>query len=165
MRTLRTENQDIFQKRSPRGPIYAHATIVIQSSKYIREALYASSEELVRDKYAVQAIPMVDTKGYQASQHIEEYGSVQHKTYDLELDGHDSEVENLHAWPHHKVGLESWNIDVLKLPSNCALPTTFGNCHECEKCCQTGRSEQELIKCHTLQRRYHSGCLRNWEGS
>jgi hypothetical protein len=135
MRTLRTVEPRQFPKTLTRGQTYAHATIVIQSSKHIREALYASSEEFVRDKYAVQAIPIVDTKGYKAGQHIEEYGSVQHKTYDLELDGHDSEVENLHAWPHHKVGLESWNIDVLKLPSNCALATTFGNCHECEKCC------------------------------
>lgn len=63
---LRTEEPRHFPKTLTLGQIYVHATIVIQSSKYIREALYASSEEFVRDKYAVQAIPMVDTKGYKA---------------------------------------------------------------------------------------------------
>lgn len=58
-------------------------------------------------------------------------------TYNLELDGHDSEVEHLHQRPDHIVRLERGNVDFLELGPDCSLATTLCDCHEAEEGRQT----------------------------
>lgn len=75
------------------------------------------------------------------------------KTYNLVLDGHDAEVDNLHRGPNQPVGLKRRNVDVLELALHSALSTTFRHSHECKEASKTSWREQELIKSHALQRR------------
>jgi hypothetical protein len=86
------------------------------------------------------------------------------KTYNLVLDRHDPEVDELDRRPNHVIGLERRNVNVLELALHGALSTTFGNRHECEESRQTSRREQELIKRHALQRRQPCSRLGNREG-
>jgi hypothetical protein len=82
-------------------------------------------------------------------------------TYNLELDRYQTEVDDLHRWPDQEVGLERWHVDILELARHSALPTAFGNGHECEEARQTSRCEQELVERNALQRRHHGSRLRN----
>lgn len=57
--------------------------------------------------------------------------------YDLELNGHDTEVEHLHCWPDDVVRLERWDIYVSELLCNSISSTTFSHRHEGEEGSQT----------------------------
>ena len=76
------------------------------------------------------------------------------RTYNLELDGHDPEVDDLDCRPDQEVGLERRNVDVLELALNSALSTTLGKGHVCEEGGETGGREQELVEGDTLERGY-----------
>lgn len=54
-------------------------------------------------------------------------------TYNLELNRHKTEVDDLHSWPDYKVRLQRWDVDVLELARHSALSTAFGNGHEREE--------------------------------
>ena len=69
----------------------------------------------------------------------------------LELNGHDAEVEHLHRRPDNEVCFECRDIDVLELVLDCALATAFTDGHESEEASKTDRRKDELIKGHTLQ--------------
>ena len=69
------------------------------------------------------------------SQHVEYSASCQW-AHNLELEGNDSEVEDLYSRPEHEVGLESREIYVLELPCNRSLSTTLCNSHERKETCQ-----------------------------
>jgi hypothetical protein len=61
-------------------------------------------------------------------------------SYNLVLDRHDAEVDNLHSGPHHPIGLQRRHVDVLEFALHSALPTAFGNGHkskETRKTCPT----------------------------
>lgn len=58
-------------------------------------------------------------------------------SYNLVLNWHNAEVDHLHSWPHHPVGLERRDVDVLKFTLHCALATALSNCHEREETGQT----------------------------
>ena len=73
-------------------------------------------------------------------------------TYNLELDGHDPEVDDLHSRPDQEVGLQRRDIDVLEFALHSALSTTLCNCHVCEERSKPSWREQELIESHTLER-------------
>lgn len=72
--------------------------------------------------------------------------------YNLELNRHDPEVDDLHGRPDQEVGLQRRDVDILELALHCALSAALGDGHVCEEGCQTGRREQELIECNTLER-------------
>lgn len=75
-------------------------------------------------------------------------------THNLELDGHDPEVDDLHSWPDQEVGLQRRDINVLELALDGALSTTLGDGHVCEECRKTSGRKQKLVKSDTLQSRY-----------
>lgn len=103
------------------------------------------------ERYAVQAIPTVETNGWdEVSKQVKQ--SMQ-RTYNLVLDRHNAEVDNLNRRPNQPVGLERWHVNVLELALHSALSTSFCHSHECEEASKTSRREQELIKSHALQRR------------
>lgn len=54
--------------------------------------LYSSSAELVKERYAVQAIPITDTKGCEGSVICAHSPVNFESTYNLELDRYDPEV-------------------------------------------------------------------------
>lgn len=110
------------------------------------EAITSSSAEFVRDRYAVQAIPMVDTNGCKFGQQPLVLSGTKGRTHDLELYRHDSEVQHLHQRPDHIIRLQSRNIYILKLPYHRSLPTTLCDRHECEETPQPARRKQQLIK-------------------
>jgi hypothetical protein len=58
-------------------------------------------------------------------------------TYNLELNGHHTEVDDLHSRPNQEVGLQGRNVDVLKLALYSTPSTTFSNGHECEESGET----------------------------
>lgn len=91
-------------------------------------------------------------------------------THNLELNGHDAEVEHLYRRPDNEVRFECGNIDVLELVLDGALATAFANGHESEEAAETwaivssttrkatftnlqhtDRGKDELIEGHTLQ--------------
>lgn len=94
-----------------------------------------SSAEFVRERYAVQAIPTVETKGC-AGVSIGRTGKLG-KTYNLVLNWHNTEVDNLHSGPDHPVGLQCGNIDVLELALHSTLSTAFGHGHKGEETGET----------------------------
>jgi len=59
------------------------------------------------------------------------------ETHNLELDGNDTEVENLHCRPEHKVGLQGRQVDITELVCQCSSTTTLGNRHVGEEARQT----------------------------
>lgn len=73
-----------------------------QEQNYLNLA-QASSEELVRDRYAVQAIPIVDTKGLIVL--VLRYQGARKISYNLKLNGHKPKVNDLHSWPNYVVRL------------------------------------------------------------
>lgn len=85
---------------------------------------------------------MVDTKGYQGDHFISPSSgstlwSAKCWTYDLELDWHDAEVENLDCRPKNEVGLQCRQVDVTELASQSSSSATLGDRHETEKAHQT----------------------------
>lgn len=56
------------------------------------------------------------------------YGS-----YNLELDGHEPEVDDLHRGPHQEVGFQRRYVDVLELAGDRTLSAALGNGHESEE--------------------------------
>lgn len=58
-------------------------------------------------------------------------------TYDLELNGHDTEVDHLHRGPNDEVRLKSWHVNILELMGNGTPATTFADSHECEEAAKT----------------------------
>jgi hypothetical protein len=58
-------------------------------------------------------------------------------TYNLVLDRHDSEVDNLDCGPDEPVGLQRRDINVLELALHSALSTTLSNGHESEEAGKT----------------------------
>lgn len=65
---------------------------------------------------------------YSKDRHIE--------TYDLQLYGHHSEVENLNGRPEHVVGLEGRHINVAKFARDRSSPTALSYGHEGEEAAQ-----------------------------
>lgn len=59
------------------------------------------------------------------------------RTHNLELNGHDAEVEHLHRRPDNEVCFECRDIDVLELVLDCALATAFTDGHESEEASKT----------------------------
>lgn len=115
----------------------------------------------MRDRYAVQAIPTVETKGWQQNKRMRAKGS--RNTYDLVLDGHDAEVHDLHRRPNQPVGFQGRDVDVLELALHSALSTTFSHSHESEEGSKTSGCEEELIESHALQSRQPSRSLAHRE--
>lgn len=58
-------------------------------------------------------------------------------TYNLELNGHNAEVDQLHCWPNDEVRFECWHVDVLEFASDGALAAALADGHECEEASQT----------------------------
>jgi hypothetical protein len=58
-------------------------------------------------------------------------------THNLELNGHDAEVDQLHRGPYDEVRLERRHVDVLELASDSAPTTALADGHECEEAAQT----------------------------
>lgn len=58
-------------------------------------------------------------------------------TYNLELDGHNAEVENLNGRPYDVVCLQSRYVDVLELASHGALSSALSHRHESEEASKT----------------------------
>lgn len=85
------------------------------------------------------------------------------QTYNLVLNRHDAEIDNLHCWPNHEVGFQSRDIDVLELALHGALSTTLSNRHESKEAGETSRSKQELIKSDALECRQPGRSLCNWK--
>lgn len=106
----------------------------IQEKSYNVYAV-ASSAEFVRERYAVHAIPTVDTKGWNnvSDGPVIRTGS----TYNLILNGHNSEVNDLNRRPNHPVGFQGRNINILEFALHSALPTALSNSHESEEAGKT----------------------------
>lgn len=58
-------------------------------------------------------------------------------THNLELDGHDAEVDQLYRGPNNKVRFERRYVDVLELASDGTPATALADGHECEEAAQT----------------------------
>ena len=58
-------------------------------------------------------------------------------TYNLELNGHDAEVDQLHRRPNDEVRFERRYVDILELTSDGAPATALADSHECEEASQT----------------------------
>lgn len=58
-------------------------------------------------------------------------------TYNLELDGHDAEVDQLHCWPNKEVRFKCWHVDILEFASDGTLAAALADSHECEEASQT----------------------------
>jgi hypothetical protein len=58
-------------------------------------------------------------------------------TYNLELDRHKSEVDDLDCRPDQIVRFEGGNVDLLELPRDSALTATLCNRHEGEEDTET----------------------------
>jgi hypothetical protein len=59
------------------------------------------------------------------------------RTHNLELNGHDAEVEHLHCRPDNEVRFECRDVDVLELVLDGALATAFTDGHESEEASKT----------------------------
>lgn len=117
---------------------------------------------MVKERYAVQAIPIVDTKGYKNVSNISKV-SCASSTYQLELNRHQTEVDNLHSRPDNIVGLESRNVHVPKLVGHSATTTTLGNCHGGVENSQTERRKDKLVESNALHGGDESARLGNGE--
>jgi hypothetical protein len=71
----------------------------------------------------------------------------------LELNRHQTEVDNLHSRPHNVVGLEGGNVHIPKLVGHSTTTATLSNCHGGIENSQTERRKDELVKGNAL----HSG--------
>ena len=57
--------------------------------------------------------------------------------YNLELNRHHTEVDDLHSRPNQEIGLQGWNVNVLELALYSTLSTAFSDRHEREKSGET----------------------------
>jgi hypothetical protein len=74
-------------------------------------ASITSSAAFERERYAVQAIPTVETKGYMKYQYRMTTG-ILIESYQLELDWHNTEVDDLNQRPYHKICFQRRQIHV-----------------------------------------------------
>jgi hypothetical protein len=118
-------------------PTTCESRIHSQGNAFNR-GIYASSAELVRDRYAVQAIPMVDTKGWEKVSIVNTKRRLD--THNLELNGHHTEVDDLHCRPNQEIGFQGGDVDILELALQCTLSTAFSNGHESEESGKTWES-------------------------
>ena len=58
-------------------------------------------------------------------------------TYNLELNWHDAEVDQLHRGPNNKVRFERRHVHILELASDGAPAAALTDGHECEEAAQT----------------------------
>lgn len=86
-------------------------------------------------------------------------------TYQLELNRHQAEVDNLYSRPNNIVGLESWNVHIPKLVRNGATATTLSNSHGRVKHSQTKWRKDELIESNALHGGDESAGLGDGEDS
>lgn len=70
-------------------------------------------------------------------------------TYDLELNRHKPEIDELNSRPDDKVRLQSRDIDILELLLDLALAATLCDRHKCEEGCQTARRKEQLVECNS----------------
>lgn len=84
-------------------------------------------------------------------------------TYQLELNRHQTEVDNLHSRPHNIVGLESGNVHVSKLVGHSATTTALSNCHGGVENSQTERRKDKLVESNALHGGDESARLGNGE--
>lgn len=70
-------------------------------------------------------------------------------TYDLELDGHEAEVDDLYSRPEHVVCLQSWNVNVLHFLDYGPSAPSFGNGHESKETPKTYKRQ-----CHNASSKY-----------
>jgi len=118
---------------------------------------------LVRERYAVQAIPTVETNGCYPSQQDYRITIRKGGSYQLELHGHQAEVDDLDSRPHHVVRLDGGNVHVAHLLVNGPLSTSLGNRHGGEEAGDTEGRENELIKGDTLHGRQEGARLGDGE--
>lgn len=52
------------------------------------------------------------------------------QTYQLELNGHQTEIDNLHQRPNHEVGFQGWDIHISQLVGNSSSSASFSNGHD-----------------------------------
>src|SRR5688572_26303465 len=86
-------------------------------------------------------------------------------THKLELNRHETEVDDLHRRPHNEVGLERRDVHVPELVGDRPTATSLCNRHDCEECTHTKRRKDELIESNSLQRWPELACLRHREGA
>ncbi len=91
-----------------------------------------SSDEFVKDKYIVHAIPTVDTNGCNQSA-LDRCGDVASDTHNLIWQWYNSEIKKLDCRPDHVVGFQGGKVYVLEFPHYRSSSTAFGNGHECEE--------------------------------
>lgn len=72
------------------------------------------------------------------------------QTYQLELHGHQAEVDNLHSRPDDEVGLQRGDVHVTQLAHDGTTATTLGDGHDREEAQQTKGRKDELIKGDSL---------------
>lgn len=88
------------------------------------------------ERYAVHAIPIVETKGW-LGRSVSVRSPAKKKTYNLELNRNNAEVEDLHCRPKHEIGLEGWQVNIPELLGQCPSATTLGDCHVAEETRET----------------------------
>ena len=86
-------------------------------------------------------------------------------TYNLELNRHKPEIDELNSRPDDKVRFQSRNIDVLELLLDLPVAATLSNCHKSKKGCETARRKEQLVECDS-PKSIHSPAARagtDWE--
>lgn len=71
------------------------------------------------------------------SQHVRCCDNFRQKTHDLELDGEEAEVHDLHGRPKDKIGLQSWQVDITEFLRQRPFASALCDRHECEEASQT----------------------------
>lgn len=100
--------------------------------------IYSSSDELVKERYAVQAIPITDTNGWEASATLAQLlPTGWNWTYNLKLDRDNPEIENLDSRPEGIVGLQGGQVDILEFASQSPSASALSEGHEREEAHQT----------------------------
>jgi hypothetical protein len=84
-------------------------------------------------------------------------------TYQLELNRHQTEVDNLHSRPNNIIGLEGGNVHVPKLVGHSATTTTLSNCHGSVENSQTEWRKDELVESNAFHGGDESARLGNGE--
>jgi hypothetical protein len=81
----------------------------------------------------------------------------------LELNRHQTEVDNLHSRPNNIIGLEGGNVHVPKLVGHSATTTTLSNCHGSVENSQTEWRKDELVESNAFHGGDESARLGNGE--
>lgn len=87
------------------------------------------------------------------------------ETHQLELHGHQAEVDNLDRRPQNVVGLERRHIHVPHLVIHAPLSTALGQRHGSEEARETEGRKDELVESHPLQSRQVGARLGDGEAS